>query len=1331
MYAETSNKNTQGRVAIALLCGLAICCSVMYITADGDNEMMHETITVSSASAQDAGTSVGNSDVLKAGQIYSDTPRGNMRLMDYFTNVEHDIAQEVAHRKQDIASVRAAMARDFAFNAAARAKLNRDMLHKMAQNAKTARRNLDRAMRKTQLKMAHVAHLQNRRNNRNKARSARLLKAVAKDKRESAKHLKLAVHGWQAATQAWGAKTQSRIKRMNAHVSANAAQIKENARKARKDLDNTMHKWDHSVSNFRTESKNARSKLSAQFAAQGKATRAWANNKIKAMVAQTGAQFNDVETKMAKNRAEVDMQLKHAVMKLSAAMNAAKATESKRFAIEVADIDAQRKRAASQVKAMAAGFKVQLLSAKSTIKAQLTKQNDRIDRTAGVVRSDAARNAKRNAAINGEMTNMIKIGNERYAQHLKDDKELHSIINKNKAKTDEELNKMAATFNNAIAKVQKDLKAQRKHAHDALNKQTQALYKHLYANQAKQAKKNAKLEADTRRMELDAMDALRRAKADFKKKIFKLSAVVKKNDEKADKKIKSLTGVVTKNAAKSANGRHEIQVMEASNKAELQTAVADAIKKGEDRANAVEAKGAKMDKDTKWLVNNKLSTEIHKLRDETNNGVEALALQSKEARAAMRKEMLFAIRSAAAVAKADLALVIADTKKKMAAAEDKADAAAAKNALERKAVVDHLKAAAAAVKREIKDAVATDARAQLALETTVKDETKKTRASLDRRVAQLKKGAKATRASIKALAKTTIDKLATEEKRVNAALKKHGSKDAARQAKVLSFLRSEIAASEKSADDKFGKQYLALAKHRENADQMLAGDIKALNDALAKQAAIQDTRFSKTVKDVDAAKKEVFLEVKHLRKELTTSILSTTATLKASEESIKDSIMVVSGEVSFAKAQQADANREVILEMKRIEKMANSHTTTSKRARGQLRRVMDDNKRAAAAEVKALAAETSDKLSKLRAHTAHMKRAMAKDLSKATENWMTTLGAQQKADAERVSSTNAATAAAVLAAAADMKRSKKMFDSKILMLTNQVSSNAKAAERGMARLTGVVHDYAKVHKDDMNMVKKQTEVLETDLKKALQKAISMGTARAKATAQRIAEHQKGIKRFLQVELVEQVENAADNVLNTIEGGRQKIADNYLSLKAYAVSTEDKVSEEVSKGKGRALSSIGDMLVTVGALADIPAPSAEGVGFGGSSIPQIFSGKTVKVSNAMAAINGLVNEYSQACAQVRLRWPLGLGKYLMDRFEMSMADKGVLQVDKIEGKSGNFVYINGRSVGLSNKLSDFAGLASRMNTYEDALSKLTAKITAPKAAVTKKGPYLKAPEWMGN
>merc|ERR1711881_457515 len=257
--SETSEKKmTRVRIGFALLCGLAVCCSVMYITADAGEEYIHEVIK-----GHNAGSSVASTDVLKAGQIYSETPDGRMRLMDYFNNVEKEISDEVANRKADIASVRAQMARDFAFNAASRAKLKRQMLHKMAVNAKKCRDNLNSAMRKTQERFAKQARLANRRYRATLRRDRRTIAMANHDRREQAHNLRMAVHGWQTATSAWASATNTRIDRMNKHVAANAAQIKENAKKARKDLEGAMHQWDHKIANFRRDSKAARSRLSA------------------------------------------------------------------------------------------------------------------------------------------------------------------------------------------------------------------------------------------------------------------------------------------------------------------------------------------------------------------------------------------------------------------------------------------------------------------------------------------------------------------------------------------------------------------------------------------------------------------------------------------------------------------------------------------------------------------------------------------------------------------------------------------------------------------------------------------------------------------------------------------------------------------------------------------------------------------------------------------------------------------------------------------------------------------------------------------------------------
>merc|ERR1711998_631405 len=343
--------------------------------------------------------------------------------------------------------------------------------------------------------------------------------------------------------------------------------------------------------------------------------------------------------KMAKNRHDIDMALRQATMRFEAALNSEKALEDKRYAETVASIAAAKKEAAAKVNAATAEFKVQLLTLSSTVKEQVTKVNNRIDKQAGVVRSNAAAQAKVNANVNAEMNRMIKLGNKRYKAHLKHDAELQHLISKDKAETDAKLNKMALQFNAALSAVRKQLAKDRAHAEHQLKKSTGAVFSKLYANEAEQAKKNAAMAAATRRMRLDAMDAVREAKAEFRKKIKDLGKIVAKNDKKADSKIQHLTGVVTANAAKSRKGREQIAAME-----------------------------------------------------EANAGVEALALQSKEARAQMKKEMLYAIRTAADDAAADLDLAVKEGVKKLIAFNKKSAAVHAKSALERKNLNDEIAA---------------------------------------------------------------------------------------------------------------------------------------------------------------------------------------------------------------------------------------------------------------------------------------------------------------------------------------------------------------------------------------------------------------------------------------------------------------------------------------------------------------------------------------------------------------------------------------------------------------------------------------------------------------
>merc|ERR1712006_10905 len=129
----------------------------------------------------------------------------------------------------------------------------------------------------------------------------------------------------------------------------------------------------------------------------------------------------------------------------------------------------------------------------------------------------------------------------------------------------------------------------------------------------------------------------------------------------------------------------------------------------------------------------------------------------------------------------------------------------------------------------------------------------------------------------------------------------------------------------------------------------------------------------------------------------------------------------------------------------------------------------------------------------------------------------------------------------------------------------------------------------------------------------------------------------------------------------------------------------------------------------GALSKVKVKKASGLGYGASEFPQIFSGRVIKVKKAVAKINNLVSEYMSVLKQVRERYPMGLGNYLMAKLDTSMQGTGALEVDKIAEKAGNYVFVNGHAVGLSSKLSDFETLAVRMSAYESILAKLTGKM----------------------
>merc|ERR1711959_733978 len=488
---EMAGAKTSGaRTAFALLCALAVCCSVMYITSDGETAL--EDAPHSTGSGRDVHTprSIESVDVQKAGILYTKTPdtlkkgkEGRERLLTFLDKIEANIAKEVASRKKDIAAIRVQMAKNMAYNQAARKKMKSMLLAKMAVNAKKAKDDLAEAMRQTQAKFAAVAKLENKRQRQTIRRSKKTREIMRKNKAEGAKNLKDAVHAQQRALATLAQATNERIKSTNKHIAVNAAQIKENAKKARKDLDNAMARFDKKMANVSEEAQKGRSKLAAQAAAQDKKFREYANNRIKAITAKTAAQFHKVRDTMAKDRAAADAALSHTSARMDAALNAAAALQDKRFAQTVSDIAEAKKEANDRVEKFRTGFKTDILHLSGVVEEQSNKLNARMTQLAATVESNKAEQAHLNAQVDAELKRMVKVGNDRYAEHLKKDKELKALMAKNKADTNKQMDAMAQQFYAQMAEIKAQMKKDRAHAEHSLSTNTGALFKTLADNQ--------------------------------------------------------------------------------------------------------------------------------------------------------------------------------------------------------------------------------------------------------------------------------------------------------------------------------------------------------------------------------------------------------------------------------------------------------------------------------------------------------------------------------------------------------------------------------------------------------------------------------------------------------------------------------------------------------------------------------------------------------------------------------------------------------------------------------------------------------------------------------
>merc|ERR1719352_689681 len=717
-----------------------------------------------------------------------------------------------------------------------------------------------------------------------------------------------------------------------------------------------------------------------------------------------------------------------------------------------------------------------------------------------------------------------------------------------------------------------------------------------------------------------------------------------------------------------------------------------------------------MNKKTKSSLNMRITSEVSKLAKESASQIENLRLSSKAARGEMRRELLYAVRSAAAEAKKNLVAAVKMAKKSFSAANAKERAAARKNAAGRAAIARAIASSKRAAKRQLNDAVGAMNRSLLALKTETAKKIKKSNHKVTAFAGALAKEAKDVDAAMKANMNSLTAKINAARRSAASATRAANAKSAAGFRSALKSVASAMGAAQRRASNKFGKLYRHMAADRARADSALAA----------------------SVKNIAAARAQAAKQVSDARKTFATSIAATVASVKDQETRLSGEIAVVSGEVARNRAVQLRVNRRTNAELKRITKLSNDRHSASIRARGKLRALLDENKRAASEEVGALNKLFVGKLSKIRRRAAKDRIEAARDLSKASQRMYSKLAGIQLRAAYQNKAASAAINSYSKKSQAAIRIARSSMNARLNTLGNVIASNARKVESGMEVLTGVIRSHRAAGALDRKLIREQTKAMGKDMQKSIARSIMIGEAKARRVADRARGNLARAKRAMLIEISERVEHTADKLFKSIQGSHQKIADNYLSLKAYAVTAGDKLKDYVIKGKGKNLSSLGDLLTTVAGLSSVKAQKAEGLGAGAKSIPAIFSAKKVKVKSMLTKINGLVNEYTGVINAVRARWPMGLGKYLLLKLEESMLTKGVLQVDKVSNHAGNWVFLNGRAVGLSNKLNDFESLAVRMGHYEATLAKLTAALAGKKHKPAGKKPYsVPAPEWPGN
>merc|ERR1711998_634346 len=497
---------------------------------------------------------------------------------------------------------------------------------------------------------------------------------------------------------------------------------------------------------------------------------------------------------------------------------------------------------------------------------------------------------------------------------------------------------------------------------------------------------NKELTEATRRAKLDAEQALRDAKASWAKDTSELHSTVVSLEKKHNQKVMDLTGIVHENAIKDAEGRAELRKISEANKAGLDSAIHDAIAKGEARALAIEKKMSDINAKTREQMNNRITTEISHLRTQIHGQITELSLETKEARAEMKKEIIFSIKSAEKLAAKNLKDAVAWAEGEFTSLHANLAKEETLGGDERAALKAQIEADKAAAITTQDEAIMNQNKALLAYRNEMCSEVGIMGGSFD-------KFGKATTTECEGQGRLN-DKLATqydkmilnaqlvdEEMKANvdalkgsleaaksqadAELASANTESLARYNEVIEAVQAGIEDGREKAKKQFVEVYEKMGSDAKEVEANMKEAISDLNDKIAQHAAIEDERFAKTVKDLAAARAAATAAVTGATNVMKAEILETKKTLAKVEGKVIAQIQDVSAMVVSDTAAQHKKNKIVESELARLFKKADTDFSASKRARGKLKAILDENKRNAHDEVAELFESTKETLAKV------------------------------------------------------------------------------------------------------------------------------------------------------------------------------------------------------------------------------------------------------------------------------------------------------------------------------------------------------------------------------